>query len=539
MIYILITLISFLFAWLAYKNEKLTSKNNEILENYNNTLEKELKKRTKDLEDSEFRWKFAVDGSGDGLWDWNIKTNEVYFSKRWKEMLGFKEEEIQNNLKEWEKRVHPDDIVQVLKDINNHLEGKTSTYKNEHRVLCKNGKYKWILDRGIIVQKNEEGKPLRIIGTHSDIDERKLLEKKELEQKEEFETIFKTIKDGIAIINLDTKFINCNQAFIDLLGYSLEELQVKNCLDLTILEDRDKYKEVINEAIKKGFVENMEKTCVTKKGKYITVHTSIALLPDKKHLILSVRDVSSIKLLEEQSKMASMGEMIGNIAHQWRQPLSVISTSASGMLAQSDFGMKLDKEDILRSSKIILKQSQYLSDTIDNFRDFLKADKRHSRLNIHDVMKYTLSLVNATISNNYINLISNVDKNLYIYGSKNELSEAFMNIINNSKDALKANIEDTDDRFLFIDVKEIENEKIEISFKDSGGGIQNNIINRVFEPYFTSKHQAIGTGLGLSMASKIIQDRHDGIITVNNEDYEYNKKLYKGACFKVVLNKMS
>ncbi|APW65423.1 hypothetical protein LPB137_05955 [Poseidonibacter parvus] len=539
MIYILITLISFLFAWLAYKNEKLTLKNNEILENYNSALENALKKRTQALEDSEFRWKFAVDGNGDGLWDWNIKTNEVYLSKRWKEMLGYEESEIENSFHEWEKRVHPKDIVQVLKDVNNHLEEKTSSYKNEHRILCKNGKYKWILDRGIIVQRDEEGKPIRLIGTHTDIDERKLFEQKILEQKKEFETIFKTIKDGIAIIDLDTKFVNCNQAFIDLLGYSLEELLQKNCFDLTIDEDKENYKEAINNAINNISVDNMEKSCITKKDKHITVHVSIALLPDKKHLILSLRDISNIKLLEEQSKLASMGEMIGNIAHQWRQPLSVISTSASGMIVRSDLGMDLNEDDILRSSKNILKQAQYLSDTIDNFRDFLKADKSHSKISLYDVMQYTFSLINASISNNYITFVSNIDKDLYIYGSRNELSEAFINIINNSKDALKTNIKDTDDRFIFVDVKEIENDKIEISFKDSGKGIPNSIISRVFEPYFTSKHQSIGTGLGLAIVSKIIKERHSGIITVKNEEYEYNNKLYKGACFKVILNKTS
>ena len=180
MIYILITLVAFLFAFIAYRYEKLFAKNKEILENYNKELKDEIKKQTADLlrqktllEDSEFRWKFAVDGSGDGLWDWNTKTNQVYFSPRWKKMLGFDEYEIEDSLEEWKKRVHPDDLEQVYKDLQAHMEDRTKIYQNEHRVLCKNGSYKWIFDRGIIVQKDEKGNPLRIIGTHTDIDERK------------------------------------------------------------------------------------------------------------------------------------------------------------------------------------------------------------------------------------------------------------------------------------------------------------------------------------------------------------------------------
>ncbi|NCB13196.1 MAG: PAS domain S-box protein [Erysipelotrichia bacterium] len=409
MIYIFITFIAFLVSWFAYKYEIIVVKNNEILKNYNDTLESELKKRTKDLEeqktlleDSEFRWKFAVDGSGDGLWDWNRSTNEVYFSKRWKEMLGFEEDEINNNIEEWEKRVHPDDLKQVYEDINNYMEGKTQTYESEHRILCKDGSYKWILDRGIIVQRDESGNPLRLIGTHSDISERKeyqdkiekskikftsiynnsldaillydttsekfddvnpkacslygytkeeflklgvkdievlhdenliketqnrmlkqgwdrfeskhklkngtiidvminavsirlfdkdyiyvsfrdisqqkKLERITLEQKEEFETIFRTIKDSIAIIDLNTNFINCNDAFISLSGYSKDEILSKKCADFIISEDREKDQERIEEAIKVGFSENMEKHCINKKGEQILVYTSIALL---------------------------------------------------------------------------------------------------------------------------------------------------------------------------------------------------------------------------------------------------------------------
>ncbi|WP_368029147.1 PAS domain S-box protein [Arcobacter sp. s6] len=668
MIYALITIIALLFAWFAYRYEKLLAKNNEILENYNDKLENELKKRTTDLlkqktllEDSEFRWKFAVEGSGDGLWDWNKKTNEVYFSKRWKNMLGFEEHEIQNTFEEWEKRVHPDDLKQVYIDINNHLEGRTETYENEHRVLCKNGSYKWILDRGIIVQRDGDGKAIRLIGTHTDIDDRKEYQKniektnikfrsiydrsldaivlydvlsgkfddvnpkacelygytkseflnlgiknievlhddeliKEtqnrmlkqgwdrfeskhklkngtiidvmvnavsiklfdkdyiyvsfrditqqkrlelitLEQKKEFETIFRTIKDGIAIIDLDTNFINCNKAFSDLIAYSKDELLTKKCSDLIVLEDRDKHKAAIEEAIKVGFAENMEKRCINKDGKQITVHTSIALMPDKEHLLLSIRDIANIKLLEEQSKMASMGEMIGNIAHQWRQPLSIISTSASGMKVKSDFGVDLSKKDISDFSDLIIKQTEYLSNTIDNFRDFLKGDKRHFKTNIKDVLEYTFSLISATISNNFIVLIDDIDETLYIDGNKNELSEAFINIINNSKDALKANVKNENERFIFIQARKIENNKVEITFKDNGGGIPNEIINRVFEPYFTSKHKSVGTGLGLSMANKIISERHDGLITVCNEVYEYKGKEYTGACFKVIFEK--
>jgi len=128
------------------------------------------------LTESEFRWKFAIEGSGDGLWDWNVADSSVFFSKRWKEMLGYSETEVGNGLDEWEKRIHPEDKAGTLATVQAYLEGKTPIYQSEHRVLTKEGEYKWILDRGMVVSRDETGKPLRLIGTHTDISARKLME---------------------------------------------------------------------------------------------------------------------------------------------------------------------------------------------------------------------------------------------------------------------------------------------------------------------------------------------------------------------------
>jgi PAS domain S-box-containing protein len=126
------------------------------------------------LRQSEFRWKFAVDGSGDGLWDWDVLSGTVFFSRRWKEMLGFAEEEIGSGRDEWSKRVHPDDRTRVMAEVQAHLAGTTPHYISEHRVSCKDGAWKWMLDRGVVLSRDADGKPLRVIGTQSDITERRL-----------------------------------------------------------------------------------------------------------------------------------------------------------------------------------------------------------------------------------------------------------------------------------------------------------------------------------------------------------------------------
>jgi len=166
----------------------------------------DLKRSEEALRESEERWKFALEGSGHGLWDWNAETNEVFFSTRWKEMLGYAEDEISNKFEEWEKRIHPDDINRVFEDVQKHFEKIMPFYQNEHRVLCKDGSYKWILDRGMVLSRSENGKPLRMIGTHTDISDRKKAEEDRerieaalIEGEQRYRELFDRIRSGVAV----------------------------------------------------------------------------------------------------------------------------------------------------------------------------------------------------------------------------------------------------------------------------------------------------------------------------------------------------
>ncbi|MEQ1601648.1 MAG: EAL domain-containing protein [Methylophilaceae bacterium] len=135
--------------------------------------------QTQQLQESEFRWKFAIEGAGDGVWDWNIQTNEAKYSKRWKEMLGYTENDILPTFQEWSQRIHSEDQPAVAAKLQDYLEGKVSIYCVEFRMRCKDESNRWILARGMLVSRSQDGKPLRMIGTHTDITERKQAEKYE------------------------------------------------------------------------------------------------------------------------------------------------------------------------------------------------------------------------------------------------------------------------------------------------------------------------------------------------------------------------
>ncbi|XPV69556.1 MAG: bacteriohemerythrin [Halarcobacter sp.] len=360
--------------------------------------------------------------------------------------------------------------------------------------------------------------------------------KDELEaKKNELETIFNYAKDGIAIIDFETNFLNFNKAFLEMTGYTKKELLNKSSNELTILEHRDRNQDALEQVIKTGHSKDFEKDYIVNGNRKITVSISMSLLPDKKRILLTLKNISTLKIMEQQARLASMGEMIGNIAHQWRQPLSVITTSASGIKLESEFG-EITKEYINETVEIIMKQSNYLSNTIDNFRNFIKGENIIQEVFLKDVIEISLNLIAPSLKHNYINLILDIEDDGKIFGNKNELSEAFINILNNAKDALKQNIKKENDRLIFISTKKLDSNKIQLSICDSGQGISEDIIDKIFDPYFTTKHQYQGTGLGLSMSQNIIDERHKGKIVVFNKQYKYNKKEYKGACFNITFD---
>ena len=236
------------------------------------------------------------------------------------------------------------------------------------------------------------------------------------------------------------------------------------------------------------------------------------------------------QLLFEQSKMASMGEMIGNIAHQWRQPLSVISTAATGMQLKIEYNIFNEKEALKDLDK--LEQScQYLSHTIDDFQNFLKPATNNEIFNIKDIINKQMDMFGSSFITSNIEFILDI-KDVNIYGNKNELLQVVINILNNAKDALIE--KDIENKYIFIKLKKQNNNAI-LTIRDNAGGIPKDILPKIFDAYFTTKHKNQGTGLGLYMSYQIIKNKFKGEITVNNNKYKYLNNQYTGANFIINL----
>ena len=238
------------------------------------------------------------------------------------------------------------------------------------------------------------------------------------------------------------------------------------------------------------------------------------------------------KIIIIQSKIAAIGEMLTNIAHQWRQPLNIISLNTAKIETSLLLGQEMKKEEILQISNDINLQTQYLSHTIDDFRNYFNSNmESFEPFNIQDAIKKVNELTKEVFRNSRIETVVSVD-DCVITHNENLLIQSLLNIYNNAKDAIVES--EVLYRYFFVDVR-CDAEKIVIILKDSAGGIDSEIIEKIFEPYFTTKHKSKGTGLGLYITYAIITQHLKGTISAHNVEYKYQGHDLKGAEFYIVI----
>ena len=376
-----------------------------------------------------------------------------------------------------------------------------------------------------------DGSIMGVLGVGKNITELKKKEEELTEQTDKYQNLMKYSSDAIFIVDLDGNLIECSNQFLKILGFDSKDLTNLNVCDFEALLSKDMIIDTINNL---GFEPLSFETTYKKKNKTlleVSVNIVKISLNNTIYVYGSFRDISHKKIFEEQSKLASMGQMIGNIAHQWRQPLSVITTIASSIKLWRENDLD-DKINLIEGMETIMLQSNYLSKTIDDFRDFIKDNKEKNETHIIKVVEKALNIVHPTLKNNNITLIKNLkdDEKLEVYD--NQLIQAIINIINNSKDAIKEHLVKNEKRLIYIETRKEKN-KLNLIIKDNGKGIPTEILPKIFEPYFTTKHQSIGTGIGLSMVHKILTEHHLASIHVKNENFTHEDEEHFGACFNI------
>jgi len=394
---------------------------------------------------SEERLQLVLDGSNDGIWDWDIRTGNIEINKRWATMLGYELDEIVRNVQTWVDMVHPEDLPRVQEALQEHLDGKVSLYETEHRVRSKSGEWIWILDRGKVVERDAGGTPLRAAGTHTDITERKKV---------------------LNALHTNTMMLEDEIAYRQRIQEELAEKQVQL--------------ETINNSLQ----ERIQKT--------------VSELREKDQVLIS------------QSRQAAMGEMIGNIAHQWRQPLNALAMAIANIQGAYQHN-ELTEEYMTKAVGTANRLIQKMSTTINDFRNFFKPDKEIVAFSALEQIKCAIALVESGLKSRNITISLDAPEDCMLVGFPNEYSQVLLNLLSNAKDAvIESNSENgTIDVFL---LKQGENGCV--SVRDNGGGITVDVLDKIFEPYFSTKK--MGTGIGLYMSKMIIERNMNGKILACN-----------------------
>jgi PAS domain S-box-containing protein len=471
----------------------------------------ERKKAEEELSLVTDRLNLAISGTNDGIWDWDIVKNEVYFSPRWKTMLGYEDNELENSFDTFVALQHPEDVPLVNEKIRDYLEGKTSVYTVELRMKAKDGNYKWIQARGIAL-RDEEGKPYRMAGSHTDIDERKKLEE-ELKQALENQKI---VNESLMLAQKE-------------LVRRSEEIE-KSEREMRLLAEAQ--------------LEANERLMMAEKNLKDTLELEKKQKAELDRLVSQLKDTQT--QLVHNEKMASLGQLTAGIAHEINNPINFVYNGIDTLKISLDDLMEIvnkyneldqangNKEEIIEEVKALKNDLDYeeligdinhlVSDIkkgavrtmeiVKGLRVFSRLDEEERKMaSIKDCLESTLILLNNKIKNK-INLKTFYDESMpEILCYPGQLNQVFMNIINN---AIQAIPEEKKDGEIVIYTENLQ-ENVVIRIKDNGVGMSEQVKRRIFEPFFTTKQVGVGTGLGLSITFGIIE-KHGGSIFVNSEE---------------------
>lgn len=419
------------------------------------------------------------------------------------------------------------------KEMQQNLQNnKQSSYHIEKRYIDKNGDIIWV-NLAVVLLKDEFGKPLYFLKIIRDITQLKLLMYQLEVEKNKFQTILEFAPIPIMLYSQESgKLLFFNQFFKQITGYTLEEIPtIEHLIDklYTNMTSKKNARTYYNHPLEQDHVEHTITTRANESrvGILNAVKLEESSFTGTNLYLIAIVDITEIQKKDEliiaQSRQAAMGDMLAMIAHQWRQPLSVISMVSNNIQMQIELEENIDSDALKNFLTTVNEQTQYLSHTIDDFRDFFKPDRQKEHISIDELIQKLLHLVDKSLQNNNITLKYPQNTGIELYTYQNQLLQVLLNIINNAKDAIKER--NINDGHISIKIKE-ENKNLTITICDNGGGIDAQVLDKIGEPYVTTKSKN-GTGLGLYMSKVVLRKHLKGSLSWSSDTH--------GACFIVSL----
>ncbi|MCM2286421.1 MAG: PAS domain-containing protein [Desulfobacula sp.] len=540
------------YGWMWVHGEALRDANNAITMLRGAAQDITERKQAEDaLLESEKRLSFVLDGSQLGFWDWDIPTGKVIRNEVWAQMLGYTLEEVELTVKQWTDLHHPDDKDAAWQSIQDHLEGRTPIHRIEYRMRTKDGQYKWILDQAKIVQRDSNGKPLRMSGTHTDITDRKKVEEKLKENEQRYIRAQRMGKVGNWEYDLVKETFWGSEMAKRIYGFDPESDRFTTDEVETCIPERERVHQALIDLIEKDVPYHLEFDIHPVSGpKTSTIRSIAEVLRDDSGAPLKVigviQDITeqkeSLKQKEkleneliQAQKMESIGTLAGGIAHDFNNMLSIILGNSEIMM--DDIG---PDHPCSSNLKEIRNAAQRSADLTRQLLAFARKQTISPKiLNPNHVIEGMLKMLKRLIGED-IDLLWQPQTDLWpVKIDPSQIDQILANLCVNARDAIKdvgkvtietGNIS-FDETYCEEHAGFIPGNYVLIGVSDNGCGMDRETTTHLFEPFFTTKKKGEGTGLGLSTIYGIVK-QNNGFINIYSE-------LDQGTTFKIYLPRYS
>ena len=477
----------------------------------------ERKQAEEALRESEKKFKNMVEVTSDWTWECDKEGLYVYASPRIKNLLGYEASEI---LGKTPFDLMPEKEIARIGNFFKEKVAKKEAFYGLENINCHKDGHLVTMETSAVPVFDEDGRFKGYRGIDRDITERKQAEEALRESEGRLYTVLETIQEGITFSDETGRFYIYNSAMEKLTGYSREEADI--CPDFIKLlypdpQDQQRALQGIEELLEGGTCREVEMRILTKDGqlKYIFIWSSLVLYKGRKIFLSVYRDISERKEMEKRERLAQLGELVADMAHEVNNPLMIISGNAQISLME-----EIQNENVKENLKIIFDECRRAKDIIQRLLKFSRPSRGELReIDINKGIEAVVGIVEHQFELSSIEIIRDYTKDLpVISADEQQLAEVFMNLLNNSKDAMPKGGVVTISTSLAGNF-------LKIDFKDTGCGMENEVMGRIFEPFFTTKEK--GTGLGLSVCY--------GIIRAHNGELKFKSELHKGTIATVLL----
>ncbi len=479
---------------------------------FNNVTE--LKKIQHNLQDSINQFSVAVRGSNDGIWDWNIETNNLYLSVRWKEQLGYEDHELPNNFSTFEGNLHPEDKPRVLEYVDNYLNGKINNYDIEFRMLHKDGSYRWIRARGEAL-RDSQGRAYRMAGSQTDITEKKLKDIEIAQKTATLENFFNINLDLLCIADLSGRFVKVNKMWEEILGHTVEELENSRFLDFIHPDDLDATLKAISTLKKQETILNFINRYRMRDGNYR--HIEWRSHPSGEFIYAAARDITQHLQMEKSLKelVSTKDKLLSIITHDLKNTFNTILGFSELLLNNS---LEYTKEEQEKFISIINTSAKNTHNLLQNMLTWSRLQTGQMSIkpvvvNLSKLTDEVFSVLSAASARKEVGLIKEINDDLSVSADLNMIEIVVRNLLNN---AIKYSHNGGEVRIS----AEAGNGHTLITVSDNGTGMDKKTLNSLFKIGETkSKDGTVGesgTGMGLILCKEFIE-KHNGLIWAESE----------------------